>query len=183
MLDWESREKLIEEYKEDLREASRHHRKIARKDKCDKTPEEVVEQSRYAEIISSTKYALYWLEHGIERPLDEESAKKIPKHRRAKHITNMDKVSYDVYLNQYEAPVQEVYSESKKDQSVQVKEIFSTFSKREEDLFYYIHTVGMTYGEAAKQMNIEVGTVKSMSQRIKNKIDRYFEYGHQISLF
>nr|WP_240485843.1 hypothetical protein [Enterococcus plantarum] len=41
----------------------------------------------------------------------------------------------------------------------------------------------MTYGEAAKEMKIEVGTVKSMSQRIKNKIDRYFEFRHQISLF
>ncbi|GGC98170.1 sigma factor-like helix-turn-helix DNA-binding protein [Enterococcus wangshanyuanii] len=183
MLDWENREILIREYKEDLKEASREHRKIVKKEKWEKTADDIKEQAIYAEIISSTQYALYWLEHGIERPLDEEAAKKIPKHRRAKHITNMDKVSYDVYLNQYEAPVQEVYSEKKKEQLIRVREILSKFSDREADLFYYIHTVGMTYGEAAKEMKIEVGTVKSMSQRIKNKIDRYFEYGHQISLF
>lgn len=40
-----------------------------------------------------------------------------------------------------------------------------------------------TYGEAAEKMDLAVGTVKSMSQRIKNKIDNYFEYGHQINLF
>lgn len=183
MLDWENREILIREYKEDLKEASREHRKIANKEKWEKTADDIREQAIYAEIISSTKYALYWLEHGLERPLDEEAAKKIPKHRRAKHITNMDKVSYDVYLNQYEAPVENVFNEAKEEQLDQLREIISMFSNRESDLFYYIHTVGMTYGEAAEEMGIEVGTVKSMSQRIKNKIEAYFKYGHQISLF
>lgn len=198
MLDWENQELLIREYKEDLKVATKQHRKISKKkyrmkmivdgkeinkSVDDRTAEEITEQAKYAEIISSTQYALYWLEHGIERPLDEEAAKKIPTHRRAKHITNMDKVSYDVYLSQYEAPVQEVYSEKKKEQLIQVREILSKFSDREADLFYYIHTVGLTYGAAAEEMKLSVGTVKSMSQRIKNKIDHYFEYGHQISLF
>ncbi|WP_375179922.1 sigma factor-like helix-turn-helix DNA-binding protein [Enterococcus rotai] len=198
MLDWTNREILIQQYKQDLKTATKQHRMIAKKkyrmkvivggieiDKSmdDRTTEELTEQTKYAEIISSTKYALYWLEHGIERPLDQEAAKKIPKHRRAKYITNMDKVSYDVYLNQYEAPVENVFSETKEEQLDQLREIISMLSNRESDLFYYIHTVGLTYGEVAEEMGIEVGTVKSMSQRIKNKIEAYFKYGHQISLF
>lgn len=87
MLDQHGREILIQEYKSDLKDASRQHRRIAKKKYQiekngrletidDRTAEDIKEQSIYAEIISSTKYALYWLEHGIERPLDEEAAKK-----------------------------------------------------------------------------------------------------------
>lgn len=194
MLDQKEREILIQEYKSDLKEARRQHRRIAKKKYQfkkngkkvtidDRTADDLKEQSIYAEIISSTKYALYWLEHGVERPLDEEAAKKIPKYRRAKHITNMDRVSYEVYINQCETVAESPVSEDKKEMMIQLKELLSTFSERERDLFDYIHNQQLTYGEAADQMGIKVGTAKSMSQRIRNKIDNYFEYGHQIALF
>ncbi len=194
MLDQHGREILIQEYKSDLKDASRQHRRIAKKKYQiekngrletidDRTAEDIKEQSIYAEIISSTKYALYWLEHGIERPLDEEAAKKIPKYRRAKHITNMDKISYEIYCNQYESARNYPITEEKQEMLIQLKELLSTFSERERDLFDYIHNQQLTYAEAAEKMDIKVGTAKSMSQRIRNKIDAYLEYGHQISLF
>ena len=85
MLDQHGREILIQEYKSDLKtqvvsidELQRRSIKLKNgrlETIDDRTAEDIKEQSIYAEIISSTKYALYWLEHGIERPLDEEAAK------------------------------------------------------------------------------------------------------------
>lgn len=109
--------------------------------------------------------------------------KKIPKYRRDKHITNMDKISYEIYCNQYESARNYPITEEKQEMLIQLKELLSTFSERERDLFDYIHNQQLTYAEAAEKMDIKVGTAKSMSQRIRNKIDAYFEYGHQISLF
>ena len=79
MLDQHGREILIQEYKSDLKtqvvsidELQRRSIKLKNgrlETIDDRTAEDIKEQSIYAEIISSTKYALYWLEHGIERPL------------------------------------------------------------------------------------------------------------------
>ena len=53
---------------------------------------------------------------------------------------------------------------------IQLKELLSTFSERERDLFDYIHNQQLTYAEAAEKMDIKVGTAKSMSQRIRIKL-------------
>ncbi|MBK4777477.1 hypothetical protein CU040_1540 [Enterococcus faecium] len=86
-------------------------------------------------------------------------------------------------LQEVEKPAEETISPKKKEMLLQVTEIESLLSNKELTLFHLINKDLCTYGEAAEQMNLAVGTVKSMSQRIKNKIDNYFEYGHQINLF
>ncbi len=189
---------LIQEYKTDLNILKKQHQKILNKRYRvpvnengrvihklidDRTPQDIADQKVIAEAISTTEYALFWLETGREKPFDDEQAKKIPKHRRAVKVADIDVMSYQVYLQEVEKPAEETISPKKKEMLLQVTEIESLLSNKELTLFHLINKDLCTYGEAAKQMNLAVGTVKSMSQRIKNKIDNYFEYGHQINLF
>ena len=76
---------------------------------------------------------------------------KIPKYRRDKHITNMDKISYEIYCNQYESARNYPITEEKQEMLIQLKELLSTFSERERDLFDYIHNQQLTYAEAAEK--------------------------------
>lgn len=191
-------EDLILEYKKDLKALRKQHQQILSKRYRvpitkngrvvhqlidERTPQDIADQKVIAEAISTTEYALFWLETGREKPFDEEQAKKIPKHRRAVKVADIDVMSYQVYLQNVEKPVEEIVSPKKKEMLIQLREVKSLLSSKELALFQLIHVDLCTYGEAAKKMGIAVGTVKSMSQRIKNKIDHYFEYGHQIDLF
>ena len=54
---------------------------------------------------------------------------KIPKYRRDKHITNMDKISYEIYCNQYESARNYPITEEKQEMLIQLKELLSTFSE------------------------------------------------------
>lgn len=199
-------DKLVEEYKRDLKELKKLHKEILTKryqapvrdntgkqvvskkgDKVfrlvdDRTPQDIADQKTIAEAISTTEYALFWLETGREKPFDEEQAQKIPRHRRMISVADIEQMSYQVYLQNVEEPVERM-SEEKREMLLQVTEIESLLSGKELELFHLINKELLTYGEAASQMGLAVGTVKSMSQRIKNKIEKYFEYGHQIQLF
>ena len=175
---------LIQEYKNDLKMLKKQHQKILNKRYRtpvkehgrvihklidDRSPQDIADQKVIAEAISTTEY--------------DEQTKKIPKHRRAVKLADIDVMSYQVYLQEVEKPTEETISPKKKEMLLQVTEIESLLSNKELTLFHLINKDLCTYGEAAEQMNLAVGTVKSMSQRIKNKIDNYFEYGHQINLF
>ncbi|WP_412275001.1 sigma-70 family RNA polymerase sigma factor [Enterococcus sp.] len=66
-------------------------------------------------------------------------------------------------------------AEKKQDQIYQVNEIVSSLSAREKELFQLKYVALLSNAECAQKMGIKEGTVKSMSQRIREKIDRYFE--------
>lgn len=203
-------EKLIQEYKADLKALKKQHQKILNKRHQEpvlddegneltktvngetvkvfklideRTAQDIADQKVIAEAISTTEYALFWLETGKEKPFDEEQAKKIPKHRRAVSVADIDAMSYQVYLQEVEKPTESTITLEKKEMLTQLIEIQSILSEKELQLFHLINKDLCTYGEAAQKMGLAVGTVKSMSQRIKNKIDCYFEYGHQMNLF
>ncbi|MBO0481814.1 positive control factor [Candidatus Enterococcus courvalinii] len=179
---------LIEEYKQDLRLLTKQYQAIIAKKvrepiKKDgktvyqivdeRTAQEVADQKTIAGAITSTRYALYWLEHGVEKPYDQEQASKIPKHRRAMKLGDIDQTSYQVYLQEMNKPVEEIKFKEEGIKA-QLNEIEGALSDKEKLLFHLIHIDLYTYGEAAKEMDLALGTVKSTSQRIKNKLDQYF---------
>lgn len=202
MLDWTNREILIQEYKQDLKTATKQHRVIAKKkyrtkvivggreiDKSmdDRTAEELAEQAKYAEIISSTKYALYWLENGFEQPYEADRIKGISRCKREQLWGKIEMIEFRGIKSQMELSFEdheriETERHGKKGQLEQLKEILSVLSEREKELFELKHTAILTEEECAEKMGIALGTVKSMSQRIRDKIDSYFEYGHQMDL-
>lgn len=187
MLDWENREILIKEYEEDLKAVTKQHRKISKKEKSEKSPEDIKEQSIYAEIISSTKYSLYWLRHGFERPYEADHYKSLSREKREQLWGKIEMIECRgiksiVQLNFEDQERVENERSEKKAQMEQLKEILSVLSAREKELFELKHAAVLTEEECAEKMGIALGTVKSMSQRIRDKIDNYFVYGHQMNL-
>ena len=73
--------------------------------------------------------------------------------------------------------------EEKQERIQQMKEILSILSPREKEYFVLKHEAMLTEEECAEKLNLELGTIKSMSQRIRNKIECYFNGPHQTSLF
>ena len=56
----------------------------------------------------------------------------------------------EIYCNQYESAHYPI-TEEKQEMLIQLKELLSTFSERERDLFDYIHNQQLTYAEAAEK--------------------------------
>ena len=84
----------------------KEHGRVIHKLIDDRSPQDIADQKVIAEAISTTEYALFWLETGREKPFDDEQAKKIPKHRRAVKLADIDVMSYQVYLQEVEKPAE-----------------------------------------------------------------------------
>ena len=74
-------------------------------------------------------------------------------------------------------------SQEKQERLTQIKEVLAILSPREKEYFLLKNEAILTEEECAGKMNIELGTIKSMAQRIRNKIEFYFENPCQTTLF
>ena len=188
-------EKLILEYKTSLKNLRASHRAIKNKKYSIKVKEhgqmiektidnrtdiEIVDQRILSDMINDCEYALFWLENGYEEPYDEEDFRKLSKSKREQLWANIDDAVcfYGVSVTTDDQPTKD-----KTEQHEMLLEVLSTLSPRELELFKLKHECLLTEAECAKAMEISLGTVKSMSQRIRTKIDEYFNYGFQIELF
>lgn len=193
---FERDDRLIAEYKNSLNQLRKAQRAISskrsRETKKDHGTEVSViiddrsclekdDQSIIQGMINDCEFALFWLEHGYEKPFDDEDYYRLPKHRRNQLWADLD----DAVSWHGIASVNTADQKDKKNTELveQLQEVLSTLSNRELELFKWRHEVMLTEKECAERMGISVGTVKSMSQRIRDKIDHYFEYGYQIELF
>ncbi|TRZ33290.1 positive control factor [Enterococcus avium] len=188
-------EKLILEYKTSLKNLRSSHRAIKNKKYSikvkdhgqmiektidNRTDIEIVDQKLLSDMINDCEYALFWLENGYEEPYDEEDFRKLSKSKREQLWANIDDAVcfYGVSVTTDDQPTKD-----KTEQHEMLLEVLSTLSPRELELFKLKHECLLTEAECAKAMEISLGTVKSMSQRIRTKIDEYFNYGFQIELF
>lgn len=141
------------------------------------------------EMLSSTQYGLWWLKNGHEKPQSlQEIAKQNQKKRTQlwgdidgaiRHHGVKSSRELDFLTNLKE---EEKHWE-KQEQLIQIKEILAILSPREKEFFLLKHEAILTEEECAEKMNVELGTVKSMAQRIRNKIEFYFENPCQTALF
>lgn len=195
----------IEElYRQDLRQLRKQHKaisskrqivhhKILGKNQCfledNRTDVEKRDQRIIAEMVSSTEYALFWIQTGNEQPYDKPSRSSLPKHKRDQLWASMDdliqlRVGKDLAAevwNNYER--KNALDMQKEERLAQTKEVISTLSPREQELFHLRYAAMLSESEAAEKMGVELGTVKAMAQRIREKIERYFKIGYQMSLF
>lgn len=195
---------IIEGYEQDLQDLRLKHRLIAKKKvkvvhkvlgreeitwDDQRTPEEKQIQALLSSMITSTEFALYWLKNGHPRRAGMSAGNSIPKYLREQLWADVDEcIKYRGMKNQDRLASEdeersEVRDQKKEVMMDQLKEILSLLSDRERQLFILKHTAMISDVECAAKMELAPGTVKSMQQRIRNKIDRYFEYGHQMSLF
>ncbi|MGM0234170.1 RNA polymerase sigma-70 factor, ECF subfamily [Enterococcus sp. AZ094] len=141
------------------------------------------------EMLSSTQYALWWLKNGHEKPQSLQEITKQNKNKRTqlwgdidgavKHhgVKSSRELDFLASLNKEEK------NWEKQERLIQIKEIMSVLSPREKEYFLLKNEAILTEEECAEKMNIEIGTIKSMAQRIRNKIEFYFENPCQTSLF
>ncbi|MFR3684210.1 MAG: sigma factor-like helix-turn-helix DNA-binding protein [Enterococcus sp.] len=196
---------IVQEYKNDLKSLRRRHEIISSKNETitykvlgeekqkhndQRSDAEKRDQRILAEMISSTEYALFWLQNGYEEPYEKPSRSSLSKHKRDQLWGDIEaciqyrglKSTRELYWDDIEREHER--SEKKQDQIYQVNEIVSSLSAREKELFQLKHVALLSNAECAQKMGIKEGTVKSMSQRIREKIDRYFGNDHQkLSLF
>ncbi|MDT2484132.1 sigma factor-like helix-turn-helix DNA-binding protein [Enterococcus avium] len=188
-------EDLILEYKTSLRNLRASHRAIEKKKYTvkvkdhgqeiekkidDRTAADINDQTVLSSMISECEYTLFWLEHGYEKPYTDEDFKRLSKSKREQLWANIDDAVdyYGVSVTTDDQP-----SSGNQEQYEQLMEILSTLSPRELELFKMRHEAMLTEKECAEKMEISLGAIKCMSQRIRDKIEDYFAYGHQIELF
>lgn len=188
-------EELILEYKTSLSNLRASHRAIEKKKYTikvkdhgkeiektidDRTTVDIEGQKVISSMIRNCEYTLFWLENGYEKQYDDDDFKKLSKSKREKLWADIDDA---VCFYGVSVTTDDQQTKEKTEQHEMMLEVLSTLSKRELELFKLKHECLLTEQECAATMEISLGAVKSMSQRIRTKIDDYFCYGHQIELF
>lgn len=188
-------EELILEYKTSLKNLRESHRAIEKKKYSvkvkdhgkeiektidDRTAIDIEDQKILSSMIRNCEYTLFWLENGYEKPYDDDDFRKLSKSKREQLWGDIDDAVcfYGVSVTTDDQPTKQ-----RTEQHEMLLEVLSTLSPRELELFKLKNECLLTEEECAKTMEISLGTVKSMSQRIRTKIDDYFNYGFQIELF
>ncbi|EPH62149.1 sigma-70, region 4 [Enterococcus faecium 13.SD.W.09] len=192
---------MIDAYKDDIKAIRKQIKMIQKKNMVtldDNNQEKLVDMrtaqdkqdlTTLNEILSSTQYALWWLKNGHEKPQSlQEIAKKNQKKRTQlwgdidgaiQHhgVKSSRELDFMASLNEVEK------SQEKQERLTQIKEVLAILSPREKEYFLLKNEAILTEEECAGKMNIELGTIKSMAQRIRNKIEFYFENPCQTTLF
>lgn len=184
---------MIEAYKEDIKAIRKQIKMIQSKKAVTlddmRTAQDKQDLTTLNEMLSSTQYALWWLKNGHEKP---QSLTDMAKQNQVKRtqlwgdidgavkyhgVKSLSELDFLASLNEEEN------SWEKQERLTQVKEILAVLSPREKEYFLLKHEAILTEEECAEKMNVELGTIKSMAQRIRNKIEFYFENPCQTSLF
>lgn len=192
---------MIDDYKDDIK-AIRKQIKMIQKKKAvaldDKNQDKLVDMWTAQDkqdlttlngMLSSTQYALWWLKNGYERPQSLQDMAKQNQKKRTQLWGDIDGaiqhhgVKSSRELDFLASLKEEEKHWEKQERLIQIKEILAILSPREKEFFLLKHEAILTEEECAEKMNVELGTVKSMGQRIRNKIEFYFENPCQTALF
>lgn len=192
MRKWTDREKLIEEYKRDLKDLKRQHSAITckrytykvkengreiSKINDDRTAEELSAQKTIAEAIDSTEYALFWLINGHERRFDEKGITDLSKDQRTQLWGDIKELeSYYKLTNE----VVEVRKLTDEEQQV-LAEVLGLMDMTEKDVFISIYAKQNTEEETANYLDMTKSAVKYYKKRVQQKIDDYNNIGYQLS--
>lgn len=154
-----------------------------------RTAQDKQDLTTLTEILSSTQYALWWLKNGHEKPQSLQGIAKQNQKKRTQLWGDIDGaiqhhgVKSSRELDFLASLKEEGKNWEKQERLIQIKEVLAILSPREKEFFLLKHEAILTEEECAEKMHVELGTVKSMAQRIRNKIEFYFENPCQTSLF
>lgn len=120
-------------------------------------------------MISSTEYALFWIESGYERKaFDKRPVTNRSKKQRTQLWAEIEQARAIESADDKELP-----EETKR----LIREIMSVLSDRQKDVYYSIHAKGNTFEETAEYLSMTVSSVQTHLERAKKKIDRQLKYG------
>lgn len=192
---------MIEAYKEDIKAIRKQIKMIQSKKAVAldvqnqeklvdmRTAQDKQDLTTLNEILSSTQYSLWWLKNGHEKPRSMQDFAKQNQKKRTQLWGDIDgaiqhhRVKSSRELDFLASLKEEEKHWEKQERLIQIKEILAILSPREKEFFLLKHEAILTEEECAEKMNVELGTVKSIAQRIRNKIEFYFENPCQTALF
>ena len=147
-----------------------------------RTAKEKADQKILSGMISDCLYTMYWLQHGHEKPFTHEDYYRLSKHKRVQLWEQVDDAIS--YYGEPHRDMQEMDTDFKEAYyRRQLQQILSCLSSRELELFKLRHEVMLTESECAEMMDVSLGTIKSMAQRTRNKIEYAlnFSYGKDLA--
>lgn len=150
------------------------HGRIVVKIEDQRTAKEIADQKLLGAMISDCLYTLYWLEHGYEKPVTDVDFRKRSRIKREQLWGHIEVAA--AYSGQISHRNDEPVQLDKAYYNRQLKQILSCLSEREREYFILKNEAMLTEVECAKKLNISLGTVKSMGQRIRNKIDYFLNF-------
>lgn len=154
----------VKEYQKDLKELRRRH----------KASEDDGKKTVLSGMISSTEYAMFWIESGHERrPGETYSVTKLSKSQRTQLWGQIEHAP----MIELDKPVKvSVDLENK------LNDILSVLSEREREVYLSIVVALNTQEETAEIIGVERGTVKKYLDRAREKITQQVTYGYQQTL-
>lgn len=149
----------IKEYKDDLKRLRKELNKVRSE----------AEYKTIREMISSTEYALFWIENGRERKFgDKYSVTRMSKDRRTEFWGNIEWAK---------AVAPENPRELTKEEQELSNIIINLLSDREKEVFMSVCGKGNTQEQAAEYLGIQTGTLKKYLDRARNKVLKEIQYG------
>lgn len=192
---------MIDAYKDDIKAIRKQIEMIQSKETVEldtinqdkivdtRTAQDKQDLTTLNEMLSSSKYALWWLKNGHEKTQSLQEIAKQNQKKRTQLWGDIDgAIQHHGVKSSRELDFLASLKEGEKnwekqERLIQIKEILEILSPREKEFFLLKNEALLTEEECAEKMNVALGTVKSMSQRIRNKIEFYFENPCQTALF
>lgn len=168
---------MIAEYKKDL--------SVLRKQR-EKHKKNESERKTVSNMISSTEYSLFWLEHGYERPPIDNSPTKLSKDKREElwgeieHADSLVKGVYDTYI--WEENENNRLTDEQLERMIDVELILKTLSNQELNAFILKNNTLLETSEIAQELGITERAVYNTLERVTGKIDSYFNNRMDINL-
>lgn len=172
---WHYADELATEYKEGLEELRKQRDELKLKlQKYQETgaTEKLNDIRLLGGMISDMEYSIRWLESARE-PGSKRGISNRSRYQRTQLWAEIDILSMQAYRTQSEPDGRELTEE----ENDRMSEILSILSEREKEAYTYIHAEGHTYAETAYYMGISRGTVQSLVNRAKAKIQDKLDVG------
>lgn len=181
---------MIKEYRRDLKLLRKQHRTITSKRYKtvlngkkivvdDRSSIEKHDQKILAEAISSTEYALFWLENGHEKQWDESNVTNLSKDQRTQLWGDLEALEAYCDIKIQDDNKRELSTEEKE----VINEVWESLDNIEKEVFYSIYGLMNTQEQTAEYLHMSERMIKYSVQKIKNKINYYNNVGLQMSLF
>lgn len=178
---------MIREYKNDLKELRQNHKTITDIDKDVRSSDDERDKSIIAGAITSTEYALFWIENSFERPVINSPSKPSKGNREqlwgnVEHSKGIEQGVCDTYF--WEDSENSALTDKQLDMLQDATTILNSFSNQELTVFLHKFQDLMEVEEIAIITGLTEKAVYKTVERITTKIDQYFSsQTSQLALF
>ena len=155
---------IAEEYKKDLKELRKLH--VSCEDDAEKTI--------ISGMISSTEYALFWIQTGHERrPHEKRPVSNLSKEQRTQY---WGEVEHSNYLVPEEPRTLEEWEHEF------IEDMLGVLTSQEKDVYIAVYGKENSYSETAEYLGITKSQVQNRIEQARKKLDHALLYGAQKQL-